>query len=499
MKLYSPVWLALFAAGLMLAAGFGASTLDAQPPGTGSDHLSLVDSGLVWSGSDVRISDPSLTFPGPEKRFFEPTIAIDPLDADSIVSIVIDHSTQNYHYAIWSADRAYRSTDGGATWLDQGPMRPQDWDGGDPVLLFAPDGTAYYSELATQRLNTTERIGGILVYRSFDGAATWEEPVIAVSRERVGDKCPSPDKEWLSRDAKGVLYLTWTDFVFDCEVLVDDPVGIFGLMSYDHASIKLVRSYDDGLTWSEPELVHDGYALGAVPSIEPDGTLHVTYWGTSTVPLVGSCPSIVGSAAAATFGDPRFFTSTFVSTTRDRGATWTHHETPACSNDVSFLVKAGEFTAPNPTIASDPVTGETHVVFPRWDLTQDRMTMVHTSTSDHGATWSEPTEVTPDPGEDTWLATLHLGDDGVLRLAYVITRAADHTGDAAYTESLDGGLTWSPRTILTSETWDLAADQELGHYIEMDVSGGRIVVAWTDGRNGDWSGTEIWARTGTVS
>lgn len=495
--------LPLAVAGGILVAGVSLGGLDASADdaaGRASAEAATagLGAGVTWASSDTRVSDPATTFPGAEKRLFEPSVAIDPTDPDNILAFGIDHSTQNVDPSIWSVDRAYRSTDGGATWVDQGPMADEGWDGGDPVILFSPEGTAYFAELSTLRRGP-ERIGGILVHRSFDGGATWEEPVIAVSREMRGDKCPSPDKEWMERDANGVLSITWTDFVFDCEQLADDPLGVFGLLSYDDVSIQMVRSYDDGVTWSAPVQVHDGYALGSLPAFGPDGTIHVAYWGTSTVPQVGACPSVVGSAAAATFADPRLFTSIFVSTSRDDGASWSTKEFPVCGNELYFVAGPGEFAASNPSIAVDPATGDVYLVYPHIDATQGgRHTMMLVVSRDGGATWSAPADITPYAGEDVHLPALHLAPDGVLRLAYVITRPADDSGDAAYTESRDGGLTWSERTLLSSAPWQLAADQELGHYIELDVVGDRIVVAWTDARNGDWSGTEIWARVGTI-
>lgn len=487
-------------AAALLAAGLSLSGLAADSPSRAADAAGLLGaSGIAWASSDVRVSDVSTTYPGPEKRLFEPVIAFDPTDPRALLAFGIDHSTQNVDARIWSVDRAYRSTDGGATWTDHGPMADEGWDGGDPVIFFDELGAAYFTELSSWRAGG-ERVGGILLHRSHDGGLTWDAPVVAVSRERVGDLCPSPDKEWMERDAvTGTLHLVWTDFVFECEQLADDPLGVFGLLSYYDASIKMVSSTDGGETWSAPVLIHDGYALGAVPGIAPDGTLHVAYWGASTLPQLGACPSVVSSAAAATFGDPRVFTSIFVSTSGDGGASWATREFPVCGNELYFVAGPGEFAASNPSIAVDPTNGDVYVVYPHIDAAQaGRHTMMLTVSRDGGATWSAPADVTPYAGEDVHLPALFLRDDGVLRLAYVITRPADDTGDAAYTESRDGGATWTQRTILTSERWDLAADQELGHYIDIDVVGDRIAVIWTDARNGDWSGTEIWARVGTV-
>lgn len=141
----------------------------------------------------------------------------------------------------------------------------------------------------------------------------------------------------------------------------------------------------------------------------------------------------------------------------------------------------------------DPTTGIAYVGYPTFRAIENRYTVEVITSSDGGATWSDPVEVSRPPTEG------HLpaidADDGVARLVYVINRD-DGTGDTLYSESRDGGVTWSKPFVLSTRSAQLEGDPDIGDYFTLDVAAGRIATIWTDARKG--SPTEIWARVGTV-
>lgn len=499
-------WLSVVGAAIVLAA----LALPLAGPGTEGGTTDVAPSRattgtVAWDPTDVRVSDPATLFPGDQKNLYEPSVAIDPADPSTMLAFAIDLSTQNQDPADYSTNRAYRSTDGGATWTDVGPMpyRAGDayWTGGDPVALFAPDGAAYFAGLADAP-DASE--GGIYVHRSPDGGATWAPPVQAVAEVRDGDEgadtCTGADKEWLSHDpATDRLYLGYTEFRFQCSAPVDDPLGAGNLLRFEGMDLRLTLSEDGGRTWAEPRVVWDTYALGAMPRTAPDGTLHMAFWATVPTTQTG-CPSVIGTLVTAlTKGQSTgLFDAIVVGTSQDGGATWSFHIQSKCTHDLAELTKPGRFVGGNflPSLSVDPTTGDAHVVYPQFLPTQNRYTVLHIASRDGGATWTEPVELTPRTDEDARMPAVH-AEDGVVRVPYLVSRDGDDSGDAAYVESGDGGRTWGDRVLLSTEPWQLEDDPDLGDYINIDVQGGRVVVAWTDARNG--SPTEIWARTGSLT
>lgn len=453
---------------------------------------------VTWEPSDVRVSDPAALFPGPQQSLFEPSIAIDPTDPRTMLAFALDFSIQNHNPDGYTALRGFRSTDGGATWLDTGVVDydaedPEIRDGGDPVVAFGPGGEAYLASLGYG----AEGNRGVFVHRSLDGGASWELPALAVPRNHdpVTGTCGGPDKEWLTVDQRtGTLYLTYSEFrercpaaepVFGLDTLVPTDIGVY------------LTTSQDGISWSEPARLWKGWALGSIPEVAPDGTIHVSFW--SSVPVSDeACPSALGVIAAQ-----QLFSAVVVATSPDGGATWTTHEQGVCTfPELADALKPGRFVGGNfaPSIAVDP-DGTVSVAYPTFAQTQGRYTIEMIRSTDAGATWSSPVDVTPG-AHHTTMPTL-AADPGALRLTYVEVRR-DGTADTFYLESTDGAATWSAPVRLSTVSGRLGnytdigpyRDPHLGDYMSLDVAGGRIAAIWTDARRENPA--EIWMRAGTL-
>lgn len=157
-----------------------------------------------------------------------------------------------------------RSTDGGRTFQDMGPVEPNGpiaslW--GDPVIAIdtrgRDSGTIYLASLAD-----TKSGGSTLgVARSIDRGRSFEWRNAIPQRVAGG---PFHDKEWLAIDNTGgvndgSLYLIWTQF------------------SGDGAGIRIVRSRDGGRTWSAPVTLDRSSAQAARVAVGPDGEV-VAVW-----------------------------------------------------------------------------------------------------------------------------------------------------------------------------------------------------------------------------
>jgi hypothetical protein len=450
---------------------------------------------VAVTGKDVAVSNLATQVPGDEKHVYEPVIAINPLDPDKLVAFTTDLSIYNSNPEIVAADRAFRSTDGGKTWIDMGFMRhPRDTGvyilGADPTAMFDAQGNAYFAHL----FRPNDAFRSIYVFRSTDSGATWQTPVAAFSPERwVEDGieyCTSTDKEWLSPGAQaGELLLVHTMSTFRCE-LGEEPTGLGTLAAITDTGIYLTRSRDYGQTWSPQQKIHDGYSLGAMARAAPDGTLYVAQWSPQTT-TPEPCPSGFGAALQPTDGKP--VSAIVVVSSRDDGATWTSQAYSQCSYDLAddSGAKRGYFGGGNshPAMAVDTVTGIAYVVYPTLNPVENRFTLLMIASADRGLTWSPAVEVTP--GVDDARMPRIIARGGRLYLAYMLTRA-DGTGDTVLRRSTDGGATWSEPTTLSSARADFSQDAEVRDYIDMDLAGGRLAVIWTDARDPAQTQTRAW-------
>jgi hypothetical protein len=356
--------------------------------------------------------------------------------------------------------------------------------------VFDPAGTAYFASLA----KPPEGGGGIYVHRSTDAGASWGLPVLAVAdtRDVAADVCTSSDKEWLSVDPHtSEVYLAYTSLTFRCSS-PPDPVGIGDFARISDTGIYLTASEDGGQTWRPPQRLWTGYALGAIPKVGPDGTLHVAFW--ASVPSSDAfCPSLPGTLLVHSGG--KRFAAIVVMSSSDNGETWRYHQEGTCPLDLAEQVKPGRFVGGNilPTLATDATTGFTYVAWPTFDVARNRFKIELSSSADGGRSWSTAREVPTDPADARMPAVS--ADAGVVRLVYVRS-TGEGTGDTLVIESSDGGSTWSSPFRLSTVSAQLANHPEVGDYIGVDVADGHVVTIWTDARNS--SPTEIWARGGSA-
>src|SRR3989442_5851479 len=335
----------------------------------------------------------------------EPTIAVDPNNANRIVVGSNDYVTRTWSCTIGGTpcsalgdgySRTHYSKDGGQTWCcvatdpnNLGTLIPGVerltggiYDaGGDPTVFFDNLGHVYFSGLGFDRTSPPNTV--TLSKGTFDtsGNLHWGPPTF------IGQTtAPSTlnDKPWSTIDNNpsspfyGRIYVSWTRFLFNPQTggYVQSPL-IFGY------------STDGGQTFSKLKLVSGNvlYSKGSHVMAGPDGTVYVL-WD----------------------GDTRFgpFDSTWMSKSTDGGVSWTKPLAIASLVDIfppantAFRVNsfpAGD-VAPNGDVYAAWSTEALNTASSYGvDLTCASGATVYASchaavywseSSDHGATWTTP-------------------------------------------------------------------------------------------------------------
>jgi hypothetical protein len=442
---------------------------------------------LTTAAGDVPVSRAETLFPGPEQNLYETTLGIDPLHPDTLVVFATDLSVSNQTPDTCCADRLFRSTDGGATWSDLGVMRhPLEPDyilGADPSMTFDRKGIAHFVHL----FRPANEFRYIYAFRSTDGGATWEPPVVAFQPERSADgiHCNSVDKEWVTPGAgDDELLMVYTGTRFRC-ALGEEPTGLGVLAAVEDVGIYLKRSYDSGRSWTPAQKVWNGYALGAIAQAAPDGTLFLALWGivgTTTI----ACPELIlGDVFEPHEG--KYFSAIILGSSTDDGATWNFHQQSQCSygdGETPGVGKPGDFGGGNslPALAIDATTGTAYVAYPNLSLAENRFSIQLIRSTDRGASWSAPATVIASAEEDSRMPAI-LADAGNVWVAYVATRD-DASADTRLLRSADGGASWSAPLTLTSAPSHLDANPQVRDYLGFDRVGERLAVSWTDARDG---------------
>jgi hypothetical protein len=240
----------------------------------------LLPAVLAAQYQNVRVSSPTANQPE------EVSIAINPTNPQNLVA------GANLRYA-------YRSTNGGLTWIES-QLTSTYGVYGDPCVTFDALGNAYYGHLSNPP-SGGYWIDRIVVQKSTDGGTTWN------TGAGIGYNPPrrNQDKEWLIADMtnssyRNNIYAAWTEF---------DAYG--SASPNDSSRILFSRSTDGGLTWSTPVRVSDrgGNCIdsdstveGAVPAVGPNGEVYLSWSGPLGIMFDKS------TDGGVTFGADRFVT-----------------------------------------------------------------------------------------------------------------------------------------------------------------------------------------------
>ena len=374
--------------------------------------LAAVSAAASSEGAKIVVGPDMLASRDGDFPHVELIVAANPRNAKNLVGGAITYTRPEGG----TANRAYATLDGGASWKASEFPEQVQWGSGDPYVAFTPQGTAIFSGLAFIKDESGRTRAGLYVYRSEDGGLTWGKGAdLGYSYDHEQITVDHTTGKYAGRIYVGVLYGPYPQYV----------VGIF-------------RSEDDGKTWTGPvEAANGGGKIGIndiMPMALSDGTLVVPYADFEFLPdkvkITGKVSStswfVLSSDGGVTFGPPRKVQTAW-------------HD---------FDDKVGKGLGGFPSFAADARSKEfKDRIYVAWgDSQAGRSRILFSHSEDRGLHWSEPAMIDPSVPKEAYQyqPVVAVNRDGVVGVTWFDTRGTADASeyDQYFTASLDGGRTF---------------------------------------------------------
>jgi hypothetical protein len=356
-----------------------------------------------------------------ENAEVEPRVAVDPTNPLHIVGA--------FQQDRWSNGGAHglvasTSFDGGATWTESwahfsicsGGTVANGGDfqrASDPWVSFSPNGVVHQISLS---FNDTNADNAILASRSTDGGLTWSEPA-TLFRENTGSGSLFVDKEAITADPfdSSFVYAVWDRSTFPSDSVSFTALGhTFALRS----QTVFARSTDNGVSW-EP----------ARPIFERLGGISFTIGNQIVVvPSGAAVPTLVnGTFLFHGSGVQRSCCDVVVMRSPDRGDTWS---APIKVSDVDVvavrdpdtghLIRTGDII---PDFAAGVTPGRVYAVWQDGSFSGPPRAKEHSGIAfsqslDGGLTWSPKIQINQVPGTQAFTPNVQVAADGTIGVTY---------------------------------------------------------------------------------
>jgi len=477
------VLLTVFVAAVLLAPGAttlwsipAESRLPAILPASaepGSRLMAMVTAGTPFTPTDGRIRvGPNLqTFDDPQPQN-EIAVAVNPLDDRNVLVGSNDYRLRAVGASVWVG--MYTTDDAGKTWTanlvpgypggPRGILSTYQF-GGDPILAFDRDGSAYAGGIFFRGTPTGGDIRdvSIALSRSDDGGFTWNKPVIVAfgKAQSIFHDHPQMTADATGGAFDGNVYISWTRF---------GGVG--------QIDILVAASSDRGATWTIqqvsgpiPQGDAQGYYQDSMVTVGPNGEVYVVWdeWfldqGAVPRTKIWMTASRDGGATFA----PSWVAEADVAPISLPNAAYRHDTYPVAAADAS----TGPFRGRLYLTWADQGTGDADILLK--------------SSDDGGVTWSSPVRVNDDAGTAAqffpWVA---VGPDGRVDVAFYDRRddPNDYLLNEYVARSQDGGRSFVNVRVSDASSDPAVWSSFIGDYNQIAAGTRMSWPAWSDFRNG---------------
>jgi hypothetical protein len=419
----------------------------------------------TWSDGDVHRTDCEGNAPDNET-----SIAIDPSDPDTVLAAGNDYQLKPSGGGTFNETaltRAMVSHDGGETWVSHPIPYVSYYATGDPAVTIDAGGTMYVATLGFvwSQGGPTGTNPEILVSHSTDGGTHWSSPsIIAYGSGSFFSPGVSNDKEMVTSWGDGNAIVTWSRFL----------QGTQG--SYRESPIYASVTHNGGASWSTPTRISGSGAFcegsgpaagttqcnqdqGSWPVVAADGSIYVYFFNTEPGSPDSDDQILVVKVDAATGGrvaGPYRVAGTQdgiddypVSVFGDLTLHDSQFRVPSFGNIAADPAEAGHLVATWSSMENSPsVDGNDYPNDVQEPYTTDTDSDVMWSEStDGGVTWSDPAPVGRHTGGDQFFSSAAFLSDGTLVVG-MMDRSFDPANDAyAYSLSRWTGSGWSTANV----------------------------------------------------